>query len=144
MFSVTRRYSFAASHRLHSIALNEQENQSLYGKCNNPYGHGHNYVIEVSARGPLDEATGLAVDTAALDGLVKEQVLSAFEHKNLNADVKPFERVVPTSENLAGEICRRLKHNWRSVFTGEWPKLQKIRIVETPRNIFEIRADEIE
>ena len=144
MFRVTRRYEFAASHRLHAAGLSEEENRRLYGKCNHPYGHGHNYVVEVSARGPLDDATGRAVDTALLDEMVARQVLARFEHRNLNAEVEAFERVVPTSENLGVEICRRLKANWRQTFPGEWPKLEKIRIAETPRNIIEIRADEIE
>jgi 6-pyruvoyltetrahydropterin/6-carboxytetrahydropterin synthase len=124
--------------------LNEEDNRRLYGKCNNPYGHGHNYVVDVSARGPADAATGRAVDTGLLDRLVEGQVLRAFDHRNLNADVKSFERVVPTSENLGVEICRRLKRNWKTAFPGEWPKLEKVRIAETERNIFEIRADEIE
>jgi 6-pyruvoyltetrahydropterin/6-carboxytetrahydropterin synthase len=143
VFRVTRRYQFAASHRLHSLELSDAANQALYGKCNHPYGHGHNYVVEVSARGPLD-ATGRAVDPALLDGLVARQVLAPFEHRNLNQEVARFEREVPTSENLAREICRRLKRNWSETFPGEWPKLEKIRIGETPRNIFEIGADEIE
>ncbi len=144
MFRVTRRYEFAASHRLHSGQLSEEENRRLYGKCNNPYGHGHNYVVEVSARGPADEATGRAIDTARLDELVERQVLGTFGHRNLNADAEAFAGVVPTSENLGVEICRRLKRNWGETFPGEWPKLEKVRIAETARNIFEIRADEIE
>ena len=144
MFRVTRQYRFAASHRLHSERLTEEENRLLYGKCNNPYGHGHNYVVDVSAHGPLDERTGRVLDIRLLDDLVARQVLGPFEHRNLNAEVEAFERIVPTSENLAAEICRRLKKNWSSVFPGEWPKLVKIRIAETPRNIFEVRTDEIE
>ena len=144
MFRVTRRYGFAASHRLHSLTLNEQANRELYGKCNNPYGHGHNYVVEVSVRGPLDAVTGRAVDTGLLDELVRREVIAPFDHRNLNVEVPGFAAVVPTSENLGYEICRRLKRNWRDVFPGEWPKLEKIRIGETPRNIFEVGADEIE
>lgn len=143
MFRVTRRYEFAASHRLHTAALSDEENRRLYGKCDNPYGHGHNYVIEVSARGPADE-TGRAVDTGRLDELVAAEVLAPFGHRNLNAEVNSFEGVVPTSENLATEICRRLKARWSAAFPGEWPKLEKLRIAETPRNIFEIDADEVE
>ena len=144
MFRVTRRYEFAASHRLHSEALSEDENRSLYGKCNNPHGHGHNYVVDVSVRGPVDPATGQAVETAVLDALVRREVVSQFDHRNLNREIAVFGEVVPTSENLGVEICRRLKRNWRQWFPGEWPKLEKIRIGETPRNIFEVRADEIE
>jgi len=144
VFRVTRRYEFAASHRLHSTELSEAENQRIYGKCNNPYGHGHNYVIEVTARGPLDPDTGRAVDIARLDELVRRQVLMGFDHRNLNLEVAAFATIVPTSENLGYEICRRLKRNWKEVFPDEWPKLEKVRIGETPRNIFEVGADEIE
>jgi 6-pyruvoyltetrahydropterin/6-carboxytetrahydropterin synthase len=144
VFRVTRRYTIAASHRLHSQQLNVEENRRIYGKCNNPYGHGRNYLIDVSARGPADEATGLAVNVAALDELVRRQVLQPFDHSNLNLDTDAFQGIVPTSENLAVEICRRLKRHWSVAFPGEWPKLEKIRITETERNIFELRADEIE
>ena len=144
MFRVTRRYQFSASHRLYTLQLSDEENLRVYGKCAYPYGHGHNYRVEVSALGPEDAASGRAVDPAALDRLVSEHVLRPFDHRNLNADVASFAHVVPTSENLGIEICRRLKASWRTAFPGEFPKLEKIRIEETPRNIFEIRADEIE
>lgn len=143
MFRVTRRYHFAASHRLHSPQLSAAENERLYGKCNHPYGHGHNYILEVRAEGPADES-GRAIDPGRLDEFVAEQVLRPFEHRNLNAEIPCFERLVPTSENLGLEICRRLKSNWRKSFPGAWPRLDLVRIEETPRNIFEIRADEIE
>lgn len=144
MFRVTRRYRFSASHRLHSAQLNEAENREIYGKCNNPYGHGHNYVVDVSAHGPLDPVSGRAVDTARLDDLVTREILTPFDHSNLNEGVEAFASLVPTSENLAVEISRRLKRNWNTVFPGEWPKLAKVRIAETPRNVFEIGTDEIE
>jgi 6-pyruvoyltetrahydropterin/6-carboxytetrahydropterin synthase len=143
VFRVTRRYEFAASHRLHSDQLSVEQNRHLYGKCNHPYGHGHNYVVEVSVRGPLD-AAGRAVDIALLDSLVRRQVVQPFDHRNLNVEVPAFKQVVATSENLGVEICRRLKRNWKEVFPGDWPKLEKVRIGETPRNIFEVGADEIE
>jgi len=143
VYRVTRRYAFAASHRLHSPEFTEEQNRRLYGKCNNPYGHGHNYVVEVSACGPLDAAER-AVDIQALDRLVAGQVLEPFDHRNLNTEVAAFEGPVPTSENLAAEICRRLKRNWTSAFPGPWPRLEKVRIAETARNIFEVGADEIE
>jgi len=143
VFRVTRRYRFAASHRLHAPQLSEQENQRVYGKCSHPYGHGHNYVLEVSARGPLDSVTGRALDPAALDRLVARQVLTPFDHRNLNVEVAAFASVVPTSENLAVEIRRRLKGAWSAEFPDEWPKLDRIRIAETGNNMFEIGADEI-
>jgi 6-pyruvoyltetrahydropterin/6-carboxytetrahydropterin synthase len=141
---VTRRYQFAASHRLDTSRLTAEENQRIYGKCNNPYGHGHNYSLEVSSRGPLDERTGIAIEAQRLDKLVGEQVVRPLDHANLNLDVAAFANEVPTSENLAVEIGRRLKANWNQTFPGEWPKLEKIRIAETARNIFEIEADEIQ
>jgi 6-pyruvoyltetrahydropterin/6-carboxytetrahydropterin synthase len=144
VFRVTRRYQFAASHRLHSGALSDEENRRLYGKCNNPYGHGHNYVMEVSVRGPIDRETGRAADTEMLDSLVRREVVQAFDHRNLNVEVAVFAGVVATSENLGLEICRRLKRNWKQAFPGEWPQLEKVRIEETARNIFEVGADEIE
>ena len=143
MYRITRRYAFAASHRLHAAGLSDEENERIYGKCNHPYGHGHNYVLEVSARGPLDE-TGRALDPASLDELVERQVLTAFGHRNLNAELPAFESLVPTSENIAAEICARLKRNWSSAFPGAWPRLEKVRIEETARNIIEVKADEVE
>jgi 6-pyruvoyltetrahydropterin/6-carboxytetrahydropterin synthase len=135
---VTRKYRFSASHRLHTAALSDRENRDLYGKCDNPFGHGHNYEIEVSARGPLDPRSGRALDPAVLDRLVEEQVLRPLDYRNLNAEIAAFRNTVPTTENLAREIFRRLKAGWKSAFPGQWPVLERIRIAETPRNIFEV------
>lgn len=143
MFRVTRRYQFACSHRLHSSLMSESENSLIYGKCNNPYGHGHNYVLQVTARGPANTA-GLAVDIRLLDGLVEREILGVLDHRNLNSDVDWFGTAVPTSENLAAAICLRLKRNWSSVFQAAWPQLDRVCIEETPRNIFLVNADEIE
>jgi 6-pyruvoyltetrahydropterin/6-carboxytetrahydropterin synthase len=136
--TLTRRYRFSASHRLHSSALDEETNREVYGKCNNPYGHGHDYVLDVSVRGPLDESTGRIVDLDSLDSLVNEQVLDAFEHRNLNYEVAAFAGSVPTTENVAVEIGRRLRGAWPSVFAGSRSELDKIKIYETRRNIFEL------
>ena len=144
MFRVTRRYQFVASHRLHSDFLNEAENWRVYGKCNNPYGHGHNYVLRVSALGPADPVAGRALDVARLYGLVEREILRHLDHRNLNSDVGWFGQEVPTSENLGLAICRRLKCKWSEVFAGAWPRLDRVCIEETPRNIFEIDAREIE
>ncbi len=144
MFRVTRQYRFVASHRLHSPELSAEENRRVYGKCNNPFGHGHNYVLDVSARGPVDDGTGWAVDVRALDTLVTRYVLQPFDHRNLNEDAEAFANIPPTTENLAIEICRRLHQNWKEVFPGNWPVLEKVRIAETARNIFEVEADEVE
>jgi 6-pyruvoyltetrahydropterin/6-carboxytetrahydropterin synthase len=141
---VTRKYRFSASHRLHAPSLTGAENRELYGKCNNPYGHGHNYELEVSVRGPLEARSGRAVDLALLDDLVRRQVLEPFEHRNLNEEVEAFRSAVPTSENLGREIVGRLKQNWRAAFPGEWPRLERVSIAETSRNIFEVSPHEIE
>jgi 6-pyruvoyltetrahydropterin/6-carboxytetrahydropterin synthase len=138
MIRVTRRYEFSASHRLHAGSLTEEENRRLYGKCNNPFGHGHNYVLEVSVRGPVDSRSGRAVDPAALDSLVSERVIQALDHKNLNQQIEAFDRIVPTTENLGLLIHDRLKQAWPAVFPGPWPQLEKVRIAETERNIFEV------
>ncbi len=131
---LTRRYRFSASHRLHSPALDEAENQRIYGKCNNPYGHGHDYVLSVCVKGPLDTATGRIVDLDVLDKLVAAEVMEPFEHKNLNEQVEVFETLVPTTENLAVEIRRRLIAQWPAGTTV----LDNIRIEETKRNYIEL------
>ena len=91
MTRVTRRYRFAASHRLHSNQFSQEENRELYGKCNNPYGHGHDYVLDVTAEGPLDAVSGRVVSIPALDRLVSETVLRDFDHRYFNADVRDFD-----------------------------------------------------
>jgi 6-pyruvoyltetrahydropterin/6-carboxytetrahydropterin synthase len=144
VFRVTRVYRFAASHRLHAPELSEAANRELYGKCNNPHGHGHNYVLSVSARGPAAPETGRAADPAALDALVNRVAIEPMDRRDLNSEIPAFAGVVPTSENLAREIGRRLKAGWSTAFAGPWPKLDRVRIAETDRNIFEMEADEIE
>ncbi|MBI4877530.1 MAG: 6-carboxytetrahydropterin synthase [Acidobacteria bacterium] len=136
MTRLTRRYRFSASHRLHSPALSDDANRALYGKCNHPHGHGHNYILEVSLTGPLDEH-GRVADRAALDGLVETAVLGEFRYRNLNLDVPEFAHLVPTSENVARVIERRLELGWRNAFPGPAPRLEKIRLFETERNIVE-------
>jgi 6-pyruvoyltetrahydropterin/6-carboxytetrahydropterin synthase len=138
MTRVTRRYKFAASHRLHSGRFSEEENRELYGKCNNPYGHGHDYVLDVSVTGPVDIVSGQVVNIEALDRLVGEQILRDFDHKYLNADVREFEDFTPTSENIIRVMEDRLKSRWRKSFPDDLPRLEKIRLRETRRNQFEL------
>lgn len=144
MIRVTRRYRFAASHRLHALALSDAENRALYGQCNNPFGHGHNYELEVSVRGPLEERSGRAVDLRKLDELVRRLVIEPFDHRNLNEEVAAFRVAVPTSENLGREVASRLQQNWHAAFPGEWPRLERVVIAETSRNVFEVSPHEIE
>ena len=142
MTRVTRRYKFAASHRLNSGQLSERQNGELYGKCNNPYGHGHDYVLEVSVTGPLDAVSGQVVNVQALDRLVHEQILRDFDHRYFNVDVPEFMGdLVPTSENILRVIESRLSNQWRGVFPGNWPRLEGIRLQETKRNRFELRTN---
>jgi 6-pyruvoyltetrahydropterin/6-carboxytetrahydropterin synthase len=131
-----RRYRFAASHRLHSDALSAEENARVYGKCNNPYGHGHNYVVEISVSGTPDPATGMIVNLADLDGFVEREVIEAFDHKSLNEDVAAFRGKVPTAENVCREIYQRLKHFPKA-------KLERVRVEETSNNAFEYAGGEI-
>ena len=131
---LTRRYRFSASQRLNTPALSLEENRRLYGKCNNPYGHGHDYVLDVTVEGPLD-ASGQVIDREALDALVRERVLRRLDHKNLNADVPELAAGVPTTENLAAVIRGTLAEGWP--LAG---RLKGVRISETDRNIFELEA----
>lgn len=139
MTRVTRRYRFAASHRLHSAAFTEEQNRDLYGKCNNPYGHGHDYVLDVTAEGPVQAASGHVVHVPTLDRLVSREVLRDFDHRYLNADLTEFQALVPTSENIMRVIEDRLLAHWREAFPGEWPRLEAIRLRETKRNSFELK-----
>jgi 6-pyruvoyltetrahydropterin/6-carboxytetrahydropterin synthase len=129
-----RRYRFAASHRLHSPQFSEEENCRVYGKCSNPFGHGHNYVLEVSMSGGVDPATGMIANLADLDTFVEHQIIGPFDHRNLNEEVAAFREVVPTTENLCIEIFRRLK-------TFPKAKLERVRIQETANNSFEYSGD---
>jgi 6-pyruvoyltetrahydropterin/6-carboxytetrahydropterin synthase len=132
--SLTRRYRFAASHRLHTPRLSEEENQRVYGKCSNPYGHGHNYFVEVTVSGPVNTETGMIANLGQLDPFVQAHVLEAFDQKYLNEQVPEFaaaESLVPTTENLCYVIFDRLK---------QFPaaRLERVRIEETSNNSFEI------
>ncbi len=135
---LTRRYAFCASHRLHSPAMSAERNSEVYGKCNNPYGHGHNYEVELTVHGTVDPVTGRVVDLALLDSLAEERILAPFRFRNLNEEVEAFRTAAPTTENLAFEVDRRLREAWPETFAGGLPRLEKVRIRETERNICEI------
>lgn len=125
-----RRYMLSASHRLHSEALSAAENQAAYGKCNNPHGHGHNYVVEVLTGGPVDPQTGMVVDLVSLDEVVRTKVLDRFDHTNLNLDPL-FVNRVPTTENLCRAVFELLKD---ALPAGE---LDYVRVEETENNFFQ-------
>ena len=126
---LTRRYWFSASHRLHSDGLSEAENLATYGKCNNPYGHGHNYALEVTVSGQVDARTGMVCDIVALDQFVEREVLERFGHQNLNT-LAEFGRLVPTTENLCSEIYAILE-------SFSPAHVEQIRMEETMMNSFE-------
>jgi 6-pyruvoyltetrahydropterin/6-carboxytetrahydropterin synthase len=133
MLTLTRTYDFSASHRLHSVHLSDEENLELFGKCNNPNGHGHNYEIEVTMAGTPDERSGMIYPLEALDAAVEETVLLPLDHKHLNLDIPDFADVNPTSEMLAVVIWRRLA---KRLPTSGNPRLASVLVRETARNSF--------
>jgi 6-pyruvoyltetrahydropterin/6-carboxytetrahydropterin synthase len=129
-----RRYTISASHRLHTDALSAEENRATYGKCNNPHGHGHNYVVEVMVAGAVDPETGIVVNMAALDDVVRSCVVDRFDHANLNLDPL-FVNRVPTTENLCRAVFTLLKD---AIPAG---KLERVRVEETENNFFECDSE---
>ncbi len=127
---LTRRYIFSASHRLHSEAMSEAENVATYGKCNNPYGHGHNYTLEVMVSGAVDESTGMACNLVDLDGFVQREIVERFDHQNLNT-LAEFKEAVPTTENLCIAVYDILQRGFHQAH------LEKVRFEETMMNSFE-------
>lgn len=127
---LTRRYWFSASHRLHSDGMSAAENQLVYGKCNNPHGHGHNYAVEITVAGPVDPQTGMVCNLADLDSFVKQDILQRFGHENLN-HLEVFEGVVPTTENLCMELFNILQKGFSLA------RIEKVRVEETMLNSFE-------
>jgi 6-pyruvoyltetrahydropterin/6-carboxytetrahydropterin synthase len=131
---ITRVYRFSASHRLHAASLSEARNAELYGKCNNPHGHGHDYILHLSVAGEPDTRTGRIIDIAALDRYVQERLLGIYDHSDLNTDVPGFAGV-PTTENLATDSDRRLQEAWPFGPVS----LDRVLIQETGRNSIELK-----
>ena len=127
---LTRRYMFSASHRLHCDGLSAAENRDVYGKCNNPHGHGHNYALEVTVSGQVDAKTGMVCNLVDLDDAVRREVLERFDHVDLNRSTE-FASAVPTTENLIEVIFQILKRSFRGAH------LEKVRLEETAMNSFE-------
>jgi 6-pyruvoyltetrahydropterin/6-carboxytetrahydropterin synthase len=136
--TITRRYRFSASHRLHAPELSAAENARLYGKCNNPFGHGHDYELQVTAAGEIDDRTGCILPLAKLDQLVEDKILRLFSHRNVNLDVPQFERLVPTTENIVLVIADLLERNWSAYLGQTSARLSRVHIQETGRNGFEL------
>jgi 6-pyruvoyltetrahydropterin/6-carboxytetrahydropterin synthase len=127
---LSRRYVLSASHRLHTEAYSAEQNRAVYGKCNNPHGHGHNYAVEVTVGGPVHAETGMVCDLGNLDEFARTNLLERFDGMNLNT-LDEFRDVVPTTENFTAEVYRTFQG-----FKGA--KVVRVRIEETGNNSFEI------
>ena len=133
--TVTRRLHFNAAHRVHNPALSEDENQRLFGRCNNPNWHGHNYILDVSVEGDIDAETGYVVDLAKLKEIVEREIVSVVDHRNLNLDVPFMADVIPTSENIVVAFWRRLESRVAP------SRLTRIVLWETDNNYVEYRGE---
>ncbi|MCC5914904.1 MAG: 6-carboxytetrahydropterin synthase [Balneolaceae bacterium] len=136
MIYVTRKAHFNASHRLHNPNKSDEWNREIFGKCNNPNWHGHNYVIEVTVAGEADPETGYVIDLGKLKSIMKKRVLDPCDHKNLNLEVPFLKNVIPTSENLVKSFFTELQEDVDNAAYGS-SKLYSVRLFETERNIAE-------
>ena len=127
---LNRRYMFSASHRLHNDRFSDGDNRDLYGKCNNPYGHGHNYTVEVTVSGQVDPETGMVCNLVDLDGCVHRAILDRYDHQNLNC-MPEFRDQVPTTENLCVHVFEILQREFRLAH------LERVKLDETSKNSFE-------
>ena len=132
----TKVYEFSASHRLHSLELGDAENRRIFGKCNNPHGHGHNYVLEVMIKGVVHPTTGLVTDLGFLDRIIEEQIFARFDFKHLNLDTPEFEKINPTSENFVKVLWDILEPQLKPF------ELHRLRLRETPRSYFDYYGEQ--
>lgn len=132
---VTRRMHFNAAHRLHTDALTEEENDKIYGLCNNPMGHGHNYELDITIKGEPDPVTGMVIDLKDLKDIVQSEIIDRVDHKHLNFDVDFMSGIVPTAENIVIAFWHQLVDK---IPSGE---LYELKLYETPRNIAIYRGD---
>jgi len=140
MTTLSRRYRFCASHRLCASGLSDARNREIFGKCANPYGHGHNYYLEVSVEGEPDPDTGMILPRDAMDRWVRQGVIDRLDHRHLNAEVDEFRMLVPTSENVLVVAEAWLRAAWSEHFSKRPARLTALRLEETPRNSFEVAA----
>ena len=136
MVCLTRCLDFAAAHRLHAPGLSETDNLAIFGKCNNPRGHGHNYGVEVTVVGEPDSLTGMIVDLVALDKVLDTEIMQRFDHKHLNDDTEDFATTNPTSENLTVAIWQHLENKIPAP-----ARLKRVVVRETDRNFFEYEGN---
>ncbi|MEH7381323.1 6-carboxytetrahydropterin synthase [Bacillus sp. JJ1533] len=136
MVRLTRKYHFSTAHRLHSNQLSHEENLEIFGKCNNPYGHGHNYYLEVTVSGKPDPITGMIANLSEIDEIVEQEIMKKFDHKHLNLDTEEFKELNPTSENVAVVVWDLLDPKLKNLY--------KIGLYETEKNYFEYYGPEME
>ena len=129
--TVTKRLRFNAAHRVHNPALSDDENATLFGKCNNPNWHGHNYVLEVAVEGPIDDRTGYVIDLGVLKSIVQREVIDRIDHRNMNVDVDFMHGINPTAEHIVVACWQKLE---RHVSPG---RLRRLRLWETENNYVE-------
>jgi 6-pyruvoyltetrahydropterin/6-carboxytetrahydropterin synthase len=135
MVRLTRSFEFSAAHRLHCLDFNDEENLRIFGKCSNPLGHGHNYILEVTVSGTPEEIRGTLVDPPQFDRIVNERVIAPFDHKNLNAECAEFASLNPSVENIARVIWKRLEDAFDRC------KLANVRVWETPKTYAEYAGE---
>lgn len=135
---ITRKIEFSASHVCRNPALSDEENRKLFGLAANPHGHGHNYVLEVSVEGSPDAVTGMVLDLKELKDVLNREVMEPYDHRFLNDEVPPFDRVIPTAENIARDIWRRLE----PCLNRPGRKLRQVRLYETPDLYVDYWGDE--
>jgi 6-pyruvoyltetrahydropterin/6-carboxytetrahydropterin synthase len=126
MVYLTRKAEFSASHYYHNPEFTPEENQRVFGKCNNPNGHEHNYTLEVTVKGQVDQRSGFVVDLKQLKDIMNREVIDAMDHRFLNKEVAEFKDAIPTTENLAISIWRRLQPKLKLA------ELHRVRVYETP------------
>jgi len=136
MVYLTRKAEFSASHYYHNPALSPEENQRLFGKCNNSNGHGHNYTLEVTVRGRVDPRSGFVVDLKQLKDIMHREVLDALDHRFLNKEIPEFSKLIPTTENLAITIWQRLAPKLNAA------ELHRVRVYETPDLFVDVYGEE--
>lgn len=137
MLYITRKVNFSAAHRLHNPKLSDEENRAIYGECNNPNGHGHNYVLEVTVRGNVPDKTGMVIDLKDLKKIITENVIKKVDHKYLNHDVDFMKDIIPTAENLIMQFWEILKE----ILAEKNTELYELKLYETDNNIVVYRGE---
>ena len=137
MLYLTRKASFCAAHRLHNPALSDEENFEIYGKCNNPDGHGHNYTLEVTVRGKMSDKNGMVIDLKILKNIIAEKILTKVDHKYLNYDVDFFQNIIPKAENMVTQFWKILEE----ALSEEKAELYELKLYETDNNIATYRGE---